>query len=161
MKVVIRKDAGIVSCPTLGQVSRRLNRCQFTLCYQFERPRSLFPLKPGEDSVSGMVPDWVELRFPDAVMERDKLRIVTIKDANEVYRAYLDSPNNNPREAEAGILAILDHSVYAVIDSDNNSIVQLCDSEDSAKSRCASGNERLYRDRYVVRDIGKRTGLTD
>ena len=155
MKVTIRRDAGTLSCPILGQVNRRLNRCEFTLCYYFQRPRTLFPMTPGDDCVSGMTPDWVELRFPDAMMEGDKLRIVTVKDADDVYRAYLDSPNTKPKETEADILAILDHSVYAVVNADRNSIVQLCDNHDTAKSECDRANKGLFYDRYVVRDISK------
>lgn len=155
MKVTIRRDAGTVSCPVLGQVNPRLNRCQFTLCYQFQRPVTLFPLTPGQDSVSGIVPDWVELHFPDAIMEGDRLRIVTTRDADEVYRAYLYSQNNNPRDAEASILAIIDHPVYAVIDGDRKSVCQIFDNEDTAKRYADKGNERLFRNRYTVKDISR------
>lgn len=155
MKVTIRKSAGVVYCPILGQINRRLNRCEFTLCYQFHRPRTLFPTLPGEDAVSGMVPDWVELHFLDAIMEGDRLRIVTTREADEVYRSYLDAPKNKPREAESEILAIIDHPVYAVIDTDRSSVCQIFDNEDTAKQYAKECNNGLYRDRYVAKDISK------
>ena len=155
MRSVIRRNVGTVSCPTMGSIERRFNRCEFIVCYCFERPRELFPNTPGQDRVNGMVPDWVELHFLDASMEKDRLRIVTTREAQRVYEAYLSTPQSRPRIGINAIMKIVDHPVYAVIDSDTNAIVTIFDTEDvlKAEAKMRNDDEGLYRDRYVVREV--------
>lgn len=156
MKTIIRTDAGTLECPILKN-NPELQRCKFVLCFYSNRPEKLFNYDYSRESLELMpictVPDWVELMFLNAIMEKDRFRIVTPMEANKVFRLYQHSPNNNPGEAVREILEILDKPLYAVVDTDYGTIAEIHTDKETAKLYARNGNEDAERERYEVRNI--------